>query len=541
MAESSEINGILINTLFGVLNKKISTPTEYHGQVAEVKRMQENDVTGLIDSLSDFLVTSASVNFQVETDNKEFNKTMKQWLTKEINADFNGQIPRGIGALAEEYFKERWKSSSFPVLKILKWKKVNKILLPTKMAFVDGEAIYAEDDGGDGNLKLGQYKYYLGMNKNNKLDKGCLFTKPFARWFDAYPTPFMIKRGIYTNFKIIESLKTKQSELLNQVIPYMFLMKKGTEALALAELKGDGGKVYSNTELETSIGQIKDAIKDTFNNLRSETLTRSAQFDEELKHLIPDMDSMFKPLLFTAAEKGILGGFGFLDIAESVAANRKESILNPTAFVQEIERGVADFKNHILRELIYQIIEENKKEHRIYMNLEIDIVNSPVKGFMTDKFRAMIRSMYDRGLVSRQTAVEMGIEVPFEAEVTRLEREKARGLLEKQTPPAVTKEQNEPVGTPAKPTDDKKDTPDDKKSIEKKNFTNAKVEDIEEAPFTALSELPNNVKSERVKIRREWMTKFNNAYYFQTGKGVSREDALAYAEKVANSILKENK
>ena len=181
----------------------------------------------------------------------------------------------------------------------------------------------------------------------------------------------MIKRGIYNNFKIVEALKEKQSEILNQVVPYMFLLKKGSEALTLASLKGneDDGLIYTDTEIKDSLQQIKDTIADTFTSYRKEMLSRGSQWDEELKHLIPELKPMFEPLLFTAAEKAILGGFGFLDIAESVASNRKESILNPTAFIMEIERGVKDFKNHILRELIFRVIEENADAHKIYMKI----------------------------------------------------------------------------------------------------------------------------------------------------------------------------
>jgi len=480
MSQSTEINGVLVDLLYNSMGKKISVPTDFHSQVNCVKTMQGNDCTGLVDSLSDFLVTSAKVNYSIETNNKQLNKKLKQWLNKEINADYKGQVPRGLQALSEEYFKERWKSSSFPVLKIVQWSKVDGLKFPTKMFFVDGESIYAQDKTNTSKgVKIGNIKYFVGKDESDPLDKGVIITKPFARWFDKYPKPFMIKRGIYNNFKIIEALKEKQSEILNQVVPYMFLLKKGSEALALAALKGteDNGKVYTDTEIKDSLQQIKDTIADTFTSYRKEMLARGSQWDEEIKHLIPDLEPMFKPSLFTAAEKAVLGGFGFLDIAESVSSNRKESILNPTAFISEIERGVNDFKEHILRELIYRVIEENSN-NRIYMNEDFEIISSPVKGFVTDKFRTMIRSLYDRGIVSRQTAVEMGVEIPFEAEVTRIKREKERGLPEDQEPPVIlnvekdvdpNRQTNKVV--PKKVQDN--NVPDDKKGIEAKNYNKA--------------------------------------------------------------------
>ena len=541
---SNEINGILVNNLISILSKKIYTPTDYHGRVKAVKAMQENDVTGLVDSLSDFLVTSAKVNYKVETRNETFNKIMNQWLTKEINAGYKGQVPRGIIALAEEYYKERWKSSSFPILKVAQWKKVKGIKVPVKMFFVDGESVYAEDTGKK-IKKIGQQNYFLGKgrNKEQKLDKGVIITKPFARWFDDYPVPYMVKRGIHANFKIIEALKDKQNELLNQIIPYMFLLKKGSEMLSLGKLEKNAGKTYSNTELTNIVTDIKATIADTINSFKKETFVRASQWDEEISHLIPNIKPLFEATLFTSSEKAILGGFGFLDIAESVASNRKESILNPTAFVQEIERGIDDFINHILRELVYQIMEENSA-HTKFSSLDVQITHSPVKGFMTDKFRAMIRSMYDRGLLSRETAVEMGVEVPFEAEVARLNREKARGLLTDQKPPKTdgNMDNNQPAPEPSnKPSDN---TPDDKKGIEKKNFNKAIVDfeaGLETMVYPTLQSLPANIKAHGLKIRRQWRARWNSAYNFKLGQTNDKKEAETYAFKIANIILPKNK
>jgi len=488
----------------------------------------------------------------IETGNKTLNRKIKSWLNKELNAGYDGQVPRGLGALSEEYFKERWKSSSFPVLKITEWAKVDGLNLPVKMFFVDGESIYAQDKGETEGLKLGQYSYFVGRDQSDPLNKGVIITKPFARWFDKYPEPFMIKRGIYYNFKIVEALKQKQSEVLNQVIPYMFLIKKGSEALAMASLAGnaDDGKIYSDTELKQVTKDIKDTIGNTLNSYKKQATTRASQWDEELKHLIPDLEPMFKPSLFTAAEKAILGGFGFLDIAESISANRKESLLNPTAFVMEIDRGVNDFKEHILKELIYKIIDKNSDAHRIYMKKEFDIISSPVKGFMTDKFRTMIRSLYDRGIVSRQTAVEMGVEIPFEAEVSRIKREKERGLEKEQYPPVTQNIEKDvqPIVQPAGKVIPKKvkdnEVPDDKTGIEKKNFNNATLDfenNLESFPYPKLSDIPDSVKKYSLKKRKEWRARWNAAYYHRLGKTNNKKEAERYAFAVANKILKENK
>ena len=229
-------SGTFMNYALSLLLKKIVVPGEYHAQCEAVKGMLRNDSTGLIDSLTDFAVESANVSFSIKTKSEKFTEKLNYWLTN-INGDFDGQIPRGINALAKEYFKERWKASSFPVLKILKWSNWEGMVVPSKMCIVDGESIYSvEKKGGKSVQKqLLGYDYSVGHPNDNdteKLDKGVIITKPFARWFDEYPVPFLIKRGVYHNYRIIQSIKEKQTTILDQILPYLFLIKKGTEGLA---------------------------------------------------------------------------------------------------------------------------------------------------------------------------------------------------------------------------------------------------------------------------------------------------------------------
>ena len=249
-------SGLLTNFVLSLLLKKIVVPSEYHDQVEAIREMLRDDVSGLIDSLTDFAVDTATVDYSIETDNENFTKILRRWL-EGINKDYAGKIPSGIRPLAKEYFKERWKYSSFPVLKIVKWGEVGGILVPTKMFFLDGESIHAKDiDENDENLKLINYDYYLGKTENkNKLDKNIIFSKPFGRWFDKYPTPYLIKRGIYHNYKIIQSLKNKQTSILDQIIPYLMLIKKG-----FAGTGGQEGKAYNQPELQEVIDQFKTLV-----------------------------------------------------------------------------------------------------------------------------------------------------------------------------------------------------------------------------------------------------------------------------------------
>ncbi len=130
--------GMIINYVMGLLLDKIVVPSDYHEQVDACKTMLKDDVTGLVDSLTDFAIESAAVEYSIETKSDKFTKMLKEWFDK-LNISFNGQVPIGIKALSKEYFKERWKYSSFPVLKINKWGKVGDLMVPTELFFIDSQ------------------------------------------------------------------------------------------------------------------------------------------------------------------------------------------------------------------------------------------------------------------------------------------------------------------------------------------------------------------------------------------------------------------
>ena len=474
-------NGYFINYVLSMLLKKIIVPGDYHGQVKVVKEMLVDDMTGLVDCLTDFAVTNATVDYNVETDNSEFTIKLKNWL-ENINANY-GTVPRGIRALAKEYFKERWKSSSFPVLKVKEWVDTGSIIIPSKMFFVDGESIYAKDTDDSQINSINGYEYYLGQEQNaEKLDtKKCILTKPFGRWFDEYATPYLIKRGIYHNYQIIKSLKDKQTTILDQVIPYLLLIKKGTEGLATNNIK-----TYSDEELKAVIQQFQE-LMDT---LKSTDLTekqikspiRATQFDEDIKHLIPDLSTIFNRDLFTVAEKNIIAGLGFIDVVEAVSTSRRESILNPKAFMEEVRNGVEDFKNDILHELIARIKEKNTA-HPKYMKSDFYVTSSPIKGFMTDDFKELIRSLYDRGRISSQTAVEIIGEVDFKTEIYRREKEAKEGIDIIMYPPVKENREGQGADLPQDlgnpPKKDEDEIPEDKKGIEADNYDMAMGETLE--------------------------------------------------------------
>lgn len=581
--------GSMLNYILSYLMKKIIVPTEFHDQAESVEEMLKDDVTGMIDSLTDFAVDSASVDFAIETDNEKFTEILKKWLG-EINIDYRGKIPSGIKALSKEYFRERWKRSSFPVLRIAEWKTIDGIEVPSKMFFVDGKSIHAKDKSDSADLQLINYDYYLGTSEELKLDDDCIFAKPYGRWFDKYPTPYLIKRGIYHNFKIIQSLKNKQTEILDQIIPYLLLIKKGTKELATEKIK-----TYSNSELQAVITQFQelvDEIKDSkFGESSTKGRIRATNFDEEIKHLIPDLEVIFKTELFSVAERNILAGLGFIDVIDSISSSRRESVLNPKVFMEEVNDGVEDFKQ-IMKELIMLIKKRNIEEHRKYFNEDFYISSSPVTSFMTDKFKQELRLLWKNGGLSDKTYCEMVGEVDFETEKLRRKKEVQDGT-EILMYPHITqnreeqesfeeikrqkmlddKEAEDKHGTPLPPDkteEEQKDEYDvgmkfncecikcghkqssDKhckdlkcsecggtmRRIERPGKGQPKKSELEGAPYKKIKDLPKRVKdSMSLDLQRVFLRVFNNAY--ETYQDDSRAFRIAWG--VIKKMARRNK
>ena len=549
MALNSEIPADVFSNFFlSLLYRKIVVPSDYHSQCKVVKEMLTDDVTGLVDSLTDFAVNAASVKFTVETKNVEFNAKLRYWMDN-INKDFNGVIPRGIDELAKEYYKERWKASSFPIVKILKWEVWEGLVVPAKMALVDGESIYADNKTTEETKAIGDYVYYIGsaLDPKEKLGKGIIITKPMSRWFDKYPVPYLIKKGCYHNYKIIKSLKDKQTEILDQIIPYLLLVKKGTENLAVKNIK-----TYNDDELaliRQQFQDFKDEMAESTGTIKSPI--RTSQFDEEIKHLIPDLSVIFNKDLFAVAERNILAGLGFVDVFESTSSSRRELVLNPKIFVETVKSGVNDFKNHILKELISQIIEKNSA-HRKYINQDFFIMNSPITGFQSDDFKNLIKQLYNYGKISAQTAVEMVAETDFETEVYRREKERKDGIEEKMYPQVVQNLEEKGFDTPGAPKKEDgvngKPIPEEKKNQETKEKysksteeTLETIEDLTGAPYQDIKDLPPAVKKLKAKERRTWMRAFNSAYYYKLGKTGSTKEAESYAFPVAWAAVNKTK
>lgn len=469
MAPSNEIKTLTpsLNFLVQLLSmfntKAIEIPAQYRQKVIAVKKLFEDDPSGLTNTILDFAITCASVNYRIEVeDNDDLEKILNEWL-RQINRGLIGKIPIGLAALAKEYFRERWKGSSNLLLRSF-WEDTNNLFLPTTLFFVDGKDIKIKTSGPDKIVRLGSEKYYLRVDENEsndiplpKEEDEYIFSQlPYEDWGTKETVPFLIRRGVYRNSKFLQLMTEKGEQIVAKALEYLMLMKKGTEKLFI-----EGNVSYNKEDLQ----KINQDLIDIVNRKKSEDgfASYATQFDTSIEHLIPEYTKAVNPDLYSGMEKRILAGLGLVEIVEGVASTRREGILNPKPLVGEINQGIRDFKS-LLNDIVQLIIEKNKLRHPKWMNAEIRVTSSPVTQFMSDKSRDLLRGLYDRGVLSKRTLVEIVGDLDFDLETQRREDEKQKGHDKLMFAPVIQNQGEKPGQVPSKT------------GPEAKNFTRASVE-----------------------------------------------------------------
>lgn len=451
----------------------IKVPTDYRQQVIETKALLRNDTSGLVNSILDFSIEAALVDYTLETNDSTLSNVLTNWL-KNINSLLRGKIPTGLNALAKEYFRERWKGSSNLVL-MTQWEDVDGWSLPVNMWFLDGEDIVVKDQSTDGVNRIGDEIYFLLTDPKTKKIKRIatrsnerfFVQKPFDSWSTIKPVPYLIRRGIFRNMKFYDLLAGKGEDIVRRAVEYMLLMKKGTERLAAT---GDTNFIYSDDDLKK--------VKDDFSRFLAEkrraspisTPTYTTNFDTEIEHLIPDYEKALKQSLYTSLERRLLAGLGMIDIVESTATSRRESLLNAKPLKSEVESGIKDF-SQLLNDVLQTIIEQNRDRHPKKTvdkpGLTAIVRAEPIRAFLNDKDKAIIRSVYDRGALSKQTFTQLCGDVNFDVEVQRREAEKDAGLDRTMYPPVIQNQE----GIPTDLNGD--EVPEDRTGPESKNFNQA--------------------------------------------------------------------
>jgi hypothetical protein len=506
MAERKRLNealGWIFDMMSLYAKDEIIIPQDFYTQVYEVKTVLESDTSGIVNTVLDFAINSATVDYTIETDNEKFTDLISKWF-EGINISLLGRIPTGIKALSKEYFRERWKNSSLLLLRT-QWEDVDlkegTFFLPTKMWFVDGQNVIIEDENPESRI-IGTEDYYLRINKKNKVsvpsnkNEFIFVQKPFDSWSSIYPIPFIIQRGLYKNLKLYDMLSKKGEKFIAKALDYLLMLKKGTERLAL---EGGADHTYSESDLK----KVKDDFKTMMSNSKSEpgTPTYVTNFDTMLEHVTPDYSKVMNENVYAPLEKRLLAGLGLVEIVEGVASTRREGILNPKPFIAEVENGIEDFTS-LLRDIATLIKQRNIEKHPKYFGEKMQLHYTPIKSFISDTLRDHLRSCYDRGIISKQTYAEVVGQVDFDIEATRRSSEKTKKQDDLFYPPVITNNEqyaNDTSKQPIKPvpvTVVKKDNvPVDKKGPEAKNYkgTEETIEDKIIEEINGTSEEPSEI------------------------------------------------
>ena len=482
----------------------IKIPAKYRDQVLETKKLLEADTSGLINTVLDFAINSALVDYTVETNSATLTELLNNWLLN-INSEFRGRLPTGITALAKEYFRERWKGSSNLLLRTF-WNTKNELDLPTTMFFVDGEDIVIQRKD-EYKVTLGDEKYYLRIDNNSANNiplpsqkNEFIFTqKPYDYWGAIEPVPFLIKRGLFRNLKFLTVMSQKGEYIIGRALEYLFLIKKGTERMTL---EGRAEMVYSPDDLKKITTEFASLLADKKNT--AGTPTYATGFDTELEHVIPEYQKAVNEAMYAPIEKKILAGLGLVDVVTGISSDRRESILNPKPFISEVKQGIEDFKT-LLTDILFEIADRNKSHVKYFSgkSVKMEVHSGPVEHFLDSKIRDHIRSMFDRGTISYETyntVVGAGY-VNHKVEQHRREMEAKEKMEDLFYPHLIDNREgvgqdtttitNQPKVTPDKKTQPVDNVNPDKKGPETKNFKKASLEE-----FSFIEPLENDMVEE---------------------------------------------
>ena len=361
------------------------------------------------------------------------------------------------------------------------------------MFFVDGEDIVCKN-AEDPTITLGEEEWALRISNDEKddinLPKGKMeeifVQMPYESWGTRETVPYLIRKGIWHNLMFMAMLAEKGEFVVARALEYLFLIKKGTENLYL-----NGNISYSKEDLEKVSKDFQDLLAKKQYDAplnTSGTPTYATQFDTSMEHLIPEYTKIINQELFSVIERKILAGLGLIQSLEGVNASSKKDTYNARPFVADVRQASTDFK-WLLSDIMKEIIARNDKKK--WKNASFRITVSPLVEFISDDGKTLLRSLYDRGLLSRETTITLLGEANFDTEVTRLKDERKKKIDEVMFPPVITNidEQYGANSLPGKSSPNKvkepgeKNTtkrndnvPADKTGPEKKNYTNASEE-----------------------------------------------------------------
>jgi len=404
-----------INRIFNGSGKRINVPSDFLGRMGQIYTLFDNDYTGIVSTIIDFMVGTGTVPMNFITDNENLTKKLQDWSNHQLNKDINLDIPKGLKALTTQYMRERFRSS-FICLNIV-WEKIDGLMLPSKMWFADGASIIVEADE-DG--RLDKKKYYLGSTDNEikmvTKHTNSIIRKPYNMWYDDYPTPYLVRRGVLYNAMFKRALINKQTDVIEELIPYLLMIRAGDANLVAKNAMGD---------VEAQLTKVKETLK-TAKAARAANvgvpgdMILKGRYDLQLDQFIPDLSKLINTSIIEPVNYDLLAGLGLIEL-QGFSSSRQETILNPKVLVEEINTAIMDFKA-LIDDVVDFIIEKNTSLHPKHMNKDIRVVPGVAKAFLTDNMRKLIKDYTNTGLVSIEDAFE-GLPQGFDFEISKKRRQ----------------------------------------------------------------------------------------------------------------------
>lgn len=506
---------------------KIKVATDFPGQMRQIKSIYKNDTTALISTIVDFMIKTGTVDINFESSNANLTKLFTDWGNN-VNKNISMDIPKGLRGFTEQYLRERWKSS-FLVVKVV-WGEKDGYTIPRAIYVYDGASIRVDNS----KKLLNTNEYYFGkVDKKNRLKntkKETIFIrKPYNQWYEKYPTPYLVHRGTVYHGLFKNSVLARQEEIINTAFPYQYFIKVGTQE---AVRKGLGP---TEPQLQAILDKFKKKKQDFDTHEFAKGLAGAFPGDVNFEEHIPDYLKATDEKILKGTDKNILTSLGMIEL-KGFSQNREESILNPKVMIEEVIDAVTDYT-----ELINEIVEltREKNSGRYKMGDYVTVNPGIIESFITDDMRTMIRSLFDRGLVSYEDTLESTTPLKFKTQAIKREKERKDELNKTMYPRVTQNLEKDPADlSPENVSDDKK-----KGTPEAENFKNACDEtELITEPMKTIRSIPEEFKGnmtnkEKQVFKKAFNEKMEECIKLEYDPFLKHTKSIEYAcDKVLNHI-----
>ena len=324
-----------------------------------------------------------------------------------------------------------------------------------------------------------------------------------------------MRKGTLYHALFKEKMLERCADVINTAFPYQLFIKMGTEQAI------NQGKGPSETELKAILDQFKKRKQEFDEHVYAKGLAGAFPSDVKFEELIPSYEKVLDENIFKPIDKNLLASLGMIEL-KGFSQNREEMILNPKVLVEEVVEMVNDYTDFLIA-----VMDEIKlkNSNKYTFNTDIEVSPGIIESFITDEMRTLIRSLYDRGLISMEDTLEDTTPLKFKTQVQKRDKERKTKLNKRMYPRIVQNLEKDPADLT--PNDD--DIPDDRKpnSPESKNFKNACNEiELITAPMKTIRSIPKEIAKELTDEQKQIFKKEFN-------KGLELAQKLEYDDYFA--------